>query len=798
MPTKNKTTRILYKGLTALCILAAFSLIITAWQSSSLQAPPPSYLLLDTQHQFLGQVRLSNEQEYGYWPLSSIPKRVSEATLALEDKRFWQHPGVDFIAIVRAIGQNIASRKRISGASTIAMQIARMQSQRTRTYWNKATDALAALIMTYRYGRKTLLKHYLKLVPYGNQTHGIRYAARLYFDKPVQDLSWAEIALLSAIPQSPSKMNIYRHAGLQQAKQRGQKALRFLHQQGIIPNTEYSVAQKHLNDFKPPIKPTRPNIAIHPILSIKKHILQQPPPHFTLHTSLNMQLQQQLNTLSKRYLTKWQDKHAVNQMAIIVASATEPKILAMLGSVDFFNSTAGAINYTETLRSPGSTLKPFLFAHALAKQTIKANTLLDDLQVSSWGFNNADRKFLGPLLPRQALGNSRNIPAINLLQRVGLQSHYEFLQQIGLHTHQHPAEYYGLGLALGNLPVTLKNLVTAYHSLVNDGDFSKLSWYTPQHQITKNILPSHAARQISLFLSAPLARLPSFKRMGSIEYPFPVAIKTGTSQNFKDAWTMAYSQKYVIGIWVGRPDAEPMNQFGGAKSAELIKQLMLSLHNTQSDGLSDQSFPAPDGYVAKSICALDGKHSQDCHRTFTEWFPEGNTPELESSFNHYKIDTRNHLLATQWTPKVFQKNVLSLKLPAQYQHWLAENNTPQKPLQYSPLNLPSHINLKPTIFKADIRVKSTPDKLSIKITSPIDNSRLFLSPDTPAEQQTISLRLHTSEVVKQILWSIDGKPYQLTKDPHQTRWVLQPGIHTITATIPFTEVQAKSIKIHVK
>ena len=193
---------------------------------------------------FMAQIAAPDDAGYGYWEIADVPPRVVAATLALEDRRFWWHPGVDPVAVARAVWQNLASGDRVSGASTIAMQVARMQDPAPRNYLNKAREAATALVLTLRYGRDAVLRQYLKLVPYGNGSHGIAHAARFYFDKPVADLSWAEIAFLAAIPQAPSRMNPLLLDGRADAIARGHRILDALQERRVITETEHALGRR--------------------------------------------------------------------------------------------------------------------------------------------------------------------------------------------------------------------------------------------------------------------------------------------------------------------------------------------------------------------------------------------------------------------------------------------------------------------------------------------------------------------------------------------------------------------------
>ena len=211
---------------------SAAVLIAAGLRARGLDAPPPTILLLDRQGAFLGEIGAPGRDDLGFWPLERIPWRVAAATIAIEDRRFRAHPGVDPIALARAAWDNIRLGRRSSGASTLAMQVARMQRPGARTVWRKGVEALAALGLTARNGRDGVLGHYLRLAPYGNRIHGIGYAARRYLGKPVDDLSWAEVAFLTALPQAPGRMNPYLPAGRARGLARARRILALLRDAG--------------------------------------------------------------------------------------------------------------------------------------------------------------------------------------------------------------------------------------------------------------------------------------------------------------------------------------------------------------------------------------------------------------------------------------------------------------------------------------------------------------------------------------------------------------------------------------
>ncbi len=782
-------------------LLAVFCLVLTALHRAELKAPGPSLILLDRHGRFLAQVYSQEGQGYGYWPIEKLPERVAVATLALEDRRFRNHPGVDFIAVCRAAWQNLCAGRRISGASTIAMQTARMQSPGPRTYLRKSVEALTALFLTLRHGREQVLRHYLRLVPYGNNGHGIAYASRRYLDKPVNDLSWAEIAFLSAIPQAPGIMNPFTPDGRRRAVGRGRRILETLREKGLIPKEEFDLAIKQINNLKIPGKEVRPISAIHAILKLENMFSNNPSLISALReprifTTLDLKLQDAASQTATRFLRQWQIRGADN-LAVIITRRKTREVLAWIGSADYFSSEGGAIDFTQVQRSPGSALKPFIFAQALDRGHITPGTILDDLRSAAKGFNNADMRFIGPLLPRQALANSRNVPAVNLVQTINIDEAYLFLQSLGLHNNEQPARSYGLGLAVGSLPVSLERLVRAYGALADDGLLGELGWYKNQLGKKQRILTEPATRQISLFLSDPMARLPSFPRMGATEYPFPVAVKTGTSQGWRNAWAVAWSKDYLIGIWTGRTDNKPMKKLGGsAGPACLAQKILLHLHKKQINGMADLAFPPPKEYQSVEICSFSGMRSTgNCERTFQEWFPSGHLPKDGNVCQSVAVDTRNGLVATPWTPKEMLKQIKFINLPARYTAWALSNKISLSPKGHSPIDIPFGKFNSALPFSVTLHNEQP---VNLVVESPQNGLRIFNNPDIPPAMNSLALRATAEPDVPQVLWYVDGKPFKLADAPYTVRWSLEHGSHTFQARLPFRDEVSKTVRVIVE
>ncbi len=783
--------------------LIAFCLVVVALAipRAKLEAPQPTYLLLDRQQQFVAEIAPDADRGYGYWPIKVWPKRVVNATLAREDGRFWEHIGVDWLAIARAIKQNLSAGRRISGASTIAMQVARMQSPAKRSYFNKAIEAVTAVLLTARYEREEILRHYLRLVPYGNQIYGIGYAAERYFAKPVEDLSWAEIALLAAIPQSPTLNNPLRPDGKIRSRLRAGKILLELNQKNLISDAQYDLAVTQLQALELPPLQIRRASAIHSIFKLEQELdaLRSGIEGYLLQTTLDLDLQDRVQNIAGQFKNRWRVYGATN-VAVVVTDTRSQEVLAWSGSSDYFDPDNGAIDFIQQPRHSGSTLKPFIYALALARGDITAATVLPDLITVARGMRNSDNRFLGPMLPRQALANSRNVPATNLTRQTGIEHSYQFLQDLGLHDGLRSASHFGAGLAIGALPVSLEALVQAYGIFANDGRLKPLRWFKRQPVVNgTRLLGQNVARQINLFLADPQARLPSFPRMGTSEYNFPVAVKTGTSKGYRDAWTVAYSTRYTVGVWVGRADAKSMRKLGGAASAAPLAQVLMKELHRDTLVQADLRWPLPTGFESVTLCEYTGKlANDDCYQTATEWVPRDAIPSADDSFVNLWVDRRNGLLAGQWTPLQHLERRLFVNLPALYRYWGKSKGLLPAPKAYSVLDNPNREFNHQLVVHTSNRRPSSDAGISINILSPRDNLRVTKLPEVPNSLNSLAFHVELSDQVEQVLWYVDNRPFKTTGFPYTLRWELEKGEHRFQAELPYYGVKSEVVKVRVE
>lgn len=742
--------------LSAVLVLYGFAVA----ERINLEAPPPTPILLDRQGSFLAQFGAkstdpdgSNQVEYGYWPLDALPERVVTATLALEDKRFWEHPGVDGLAVLRAVWQVAGSGRARSGASTVAMQVARMQHPAPRNLWTKLVEAGAAIELTRRHGRDAVLRHYLRIAPYGNGSHGIAHAARWYFDKPAADLSWAEVAFLTAIPQAPGRMNPYRAEGRRAIVRRGTRLLGLLAERGIVGVEERRLAEMQLQVLQPLERRERPPY-LHAILHVGRLLRRDGPPPGgapILRATLDLELQREIARSLESAWPEWREAGA-EQAAVLVVERAGFAVRAALGSLDYFGSPAGAVDFVRVPRSPGSTLKPFLYALALERGAVTPATWLPDWPEGAASIGNADGRFLGPLLPRQALANSRNVPAIHLLRRVGLNPFFGLLGELELLTEprRRDPDPFGLALVLGGLPTTLERLARAYGALADDGRLPALRWYEGQPlPAPRPVLSASAARQVTQFLADPMARLPSFPRHGPTDYPFPVALKTGTSQGYRDAWIVGYSADYLVAVWVGRSDVNPMRGLtGGRAPAALARTILLYLHQSQPGELREGEFPPPDGHLPVEICLHSARPPDRCAQALREWVAPGSLADLPSP----------------------------------------------------PTLLPEGEGSKIPGGEGGGRVRGLGGEapVEIAIVAPEQNARFWRNPEAPTAVNRIALKAAAKGPVSQIVWYVDDEPFGIADADQPLYWPLQKGAHRFQARLPYREERSRPVRVVVE
>ena len=755
--------------------------------NANLATHSPSHLLLDRRGRYLGEVPSSNEM-LGYWPLPAVlPEKIAVATMETEDRFFYQHPGVYWPSFLRAILQNVKNLRVVSGASTLAMQVARMQHPDTRSLWAKAREAVEAVLLVRAHGHDLVLRQYLTLAPYGNRAHGVVRASRLYFDKPAEDLSWLQASFLAALPQQPGRMSPWTEEGQKRAMHRAHRILRQLRDRQVITAEDYRQAKESELGLVP--RPHRHPESMHAVLAWSSE-LRKPGAPLIATSTLDLDVQRiaahavQTNLRTLRYL------NATNSAALVV-DVTTGEILGYVGSADYFDADAkGAIDFLATKRSPGSALKPFIYGLALERGSHTAASELPDVPtefatVSGGAYvpENMSHTYLGPMLLRQALGNSRNIPALRLLSEVGVEHALELFDRGGVRGIDWSPDRYGLGLAIGALQTTPLELAGLYTALSNGGETKPLRrWADEQAKKGTRILGRDAAQMITHLIADPEARRPGFPQGGPLDYDYAVAVKTGTSQAYRDAWAVAFSDRLLVVTWVGNHDQRKMGQVsGGVGAAPAVHEIMDAVMPLRAPHLAwATSFPPPTHWVPREVCPLSGKLAgPGCTSTKTEYFAPGTEPLEECPFHvDVKLDARNGLLAGPLCPASQTVHKPMLALPEVYETWARRQRLEIAPTRESPLC--------PT---------TAPRAPKIAITEPRASSRYLFDPDTPRELSTVHLAATVVPATEEIVWLVDGSPIAQVGWPHEVRVPLLPGRHTIKAS--FAHLDGHSIGVSV-
>lgn len=693
-----------------------------------------SIRILDRDGNILREILSRQDATSQYCRLDQISPWFIKATLINEDRRFFFHKGIDPMAILRAIIQNLKHREIVYGGSTITQQLARnMLNSPTRNIIYKFIETFLAINIELKLSKEEILELYFNYAPYGNQTYGIEAASHLYFRKPARDLSLGEAAYLASMPKAPSYFNPYRHPGRVRNEQIS--ILTAMFRCNIIDSSTYR------NSVKQPIN----------LIPKEKNFLA---PHFceyilflikhegyrnigVIKTTLDLRLQKEVEKILNNNIKRLERANVTNGAVIILDNKTM-EILAYVGSVDFFDPFIdGEVDGVRSLRQPGSALKPFIYAIALENGATAA-TLIPDLPIHESTFGgdytprNYDEKYHGIVRLRTALACSYNIPAVRVCGKFGSEMLLNRLRKTGFKSLDKSPVYYGLGLTLGNGEVTLFELTRAFMVFAHYGIYKKEhslmsidSTRCIQKRKPKRIFTPEIAYIITDILSDNSARSPAFTEYSPLNLPFFCAAKTGTSKDFRDNWCVGFTDKYLIGIWVGNFDSSPMNHVSGITGAgPIFRDIMLLLHREKPS----TKFAQPDKIVHREICTTSGESANKyCDNTIDEIFVAGTEPKTECQYH-----------------------------------------TQEEPLSG---NLNSGEFIKP----------NSQNKSDFVISFPDDGDIFKIDPVLRKEYQLLKFQIQSCYQLKKVIWFIDDELIGSVAFPYTFTWQLSPGNHQIVA-----------------
>ncbi|MCJ7580310.1 MAG: penicillin-binding protein 1C [Candidatus Aminicenantes bacterium] len=737
-----------------LCLLFMFSLYLPIPKQKLNPAPLLSLRILDREDNLLREV-LSDEGGRARWvSFTEVSPDLIKATIAAEDRRFFWHRGISIPAIARAALQNLKSGQIISGASTISQQLIRNIYHFRRNIISKIMEAWLALRLENTLSKKDILVQYLNRISYGNQAYGCEAAAQLYFDKSAEMLSLAESAFLAGIPRSPSGLNPYM--GLQLVVQRQRFILHQMLDLGFVDLPKFNRStDEPLQMIPNSLKFRAPHFCD---FILSQYSSAEKQKMSIIRSTIDYSLQRKIEMLVKNHVSALKDKGITNASAVVVDNLSG-EILSMVGSKDFFSSQDdGQVNGALSLRQPGSALKPFTYGLAL-ERGMTAAEIIDDSSVQystpngAYRPRNYDKKFHGPVRLRTALACSYNVPAVRVLESLGPEALYYQLKDMGFNSLNQGPGYYGIGLTLGNGEVTLLELVQAYASLARAGewlesnavlqvyDSKNIPQTTQKLRKTRKVFSPQVAYILTHILSDHDARIPAFGYNSSLSLPFPCAVKTGTSKDFRDNWTIGYTPSFTVGVWVGNFDGRPMlNVSGVTGCGPLFRDIMLTLENKNPV----KEFMETEGLIKVDICPESGYLAgKNCSGSMTEIFILGTEP-------------------TTPCPLHVQNRIPDL--------------SDSKPLQKDLLE---------------------PDLI---ITFPKDGDIFKIDPILRQGYQKLQFVASAQKEfhIDKLEWYINGKKEAETGTQFSYSWKLQPGLYTITVHAQSESRVLKSFPVFIR
>lgn len=605
-------------------------------------------------------------------PLAQAPPHMIQATISVEDDSFYQNTGLDLTALAAALLANYKNPdSRPVGGSTITQQIVRHivfdYDERTAVSYNrKAKEIVLAWLMDQKYSKDEILEMYLNEIYYGNLAYGVEAAAQTYFGKAAADLTLGEATLLAGLPQSPVELDPYTN--FEGVKERQWLVLNLMVGDGALSQTQAEAAyQEPLNFAVQEVSLTAPHFAVYARQQLEAMFGADVAANGGLQvtTSLDLNYQRLAEQLARQHVTAVGPEHNLTNAALVAMQPTTGEILAMLGSVDYYDETIdGHVNVAASLQQPGSAIKPLTYAAALSPDengevSWTAADLLWDVPVdypqfdgSSYAPVNYDGAFHGPTRLRAALANSYNVPAVLALQDVGVPQFMEFARKVGITTWGQDSSSYGLSLTLGGGEVTPLDLTAVYAAFANGGkrvEPVSILRVTKsdgevlyEHPIDpgEQVLDPRVAFLISDILDDDAARAPAMGSSNPLALPFPAAAKTGTTNDFRDNWTMGYTPGLVVGVWTGNTDnSEMLNISGLTGAAPLWGDFMQAVYSdfgllaslNVNGAPPAVDFAPPPGLEKRPLCAINSitVGATDCTRSGEEWFLTTGLPVQE-------------------------------------------------------------------------------------------------------------------------------------------------------------------------
>ncbi|MBB6127523.1 penicillin-binding protein 1C [Mucilaginibacter lappiensis] len=759
-----------------LIFLTVLTLLFWFCLPNPLFKSPTSYVIDDSNGQLLG-ASIATDGQWRFPYNDSVPYKFKQCIIAFEDKRFEHHPGFDPLAFGRAIKQNISSKKVTSGGSTITMQVIRLATRHKRSIWNKFLEIFMALRLEFTHSKNEVLALYASNAPFGTNVIGLDAASWRYFGRGPNKLSWGEMAAMAVLPNSPSLVHPGRNR-LVLLKKRN-LLLQRLYKNGTIDSTTKALAElEPVPDRPVPL----PQQAPHLLQRFKNDHQHHPDGDTRLQTSINSALQQQVNDILEQHhqVLKAND---INNIAAIVLDVETGATLAYAGNIAHREDPQmeSDVDVIDAPRSPGSTLKPLLYASMLHSGLILPNSLLPDVPTLIAGYHpeNFDLGYDGAVPASRALSRSLNVPAVKMLQQFKYERFYDFLQKAGITTLTKPADHYGLSLILGGGENTLWELSGAYADMARvlnhynqyRGQYNPADYHSPVYSMPKETIKPNLEKT-GLLDAASIYY--TFQAMEEVMRPGEemlwqqfsstqrVAWKTGTSFGFRDGWAIGITPRYVVGVWVGNTDGEGRPGLTGINTAAPALFEIFRLLPVSRDW-----FPMPVGEMVKiKVCHQSGyRAGQYCDNTDDMLVPKSGLKAPVCPYHkliHLSADGRYQVNGNCESPdNIVNKNWFVLPPSMEY--------------YYKARDYQYHV-LPP--FRPGC--SQTENGNAMEVIYPKDGAKIYVPLEADGSRGRMICNAAHRVLGMKIFWHLDDQYIGETQDFHQMSLNPPPGKHILT------------------
>lgn len=739
--------------------VALILLFVAIWFSISIPEPlfRPDYSQVITDcHGNLQRVFLNEHQQWCFPPAASgtIPDKLKTALLRWEDRRFFDHGGVDFLALGRAFVQNIRAGRVVSGASTITMQLARMSDPKPRHILSKFIEMIQAWKLEIRYDKSRLLALYLNHAPFGGNIVGLRAASLRYFRREPDELSWSQAALLAVLPNAPALMHPGKNRQL--LVQKRNRLLDRLYDNGEIDQVTLGLAKREsLPDRSYPFPFEAPHAS--------RHLREKFPAHPVIQSTIDPQIQHRVETILQRRNKQYKARGIPNCAAIVVHTQSA-EIAAWCGSQDFFDQEGlGQVDGVLAERSSGSTLKPFLYTLAFEKGLVLPQTKIEDIPLLFGAYEprNADHKYLGLVSVSDALIQSRNVPAVLMLNRYGLAGFHSALQRLGFGTIRQPSAHYGLVLIIGGAEVRLYDLAQGYRCLGDLGRFRplRLCSFDPAPGAEPYLHPGASFQTLGILSELNRPGIEHYWRVlpGSRR----IAWKTGTSFGGRDAWAVGVNPEWTIAVWVGdfRGGAGP-----GLYGTDYAGPVLFEILNALPVGESRWYELPEHRMISLEICRESGlKAGRYCTQIDTVLVPDEARVELCHWHRRVEVDNDERFTVCPecWQTDHHHSKVIT-QLPLHTLPWLRKRGV-----------------VIPRIPPHNPDCPAPPKPARIRIHYPSDGTTLSLPRGSDGKRHALPVRVATDQPENRLYWYLDGIYIGNTTNYHNRRIEPEPGQHTL-------------------